>query len=116
MIFLFEEFIKAKMDMLSDTINSKFELVKWKLFDVQINGGLKETCELTLNGVPYSNLNSAAKVQAGLDIINTMSAIYEVTAPIFIDNREGVNEIPSMDAQIINLIVTKDDEIKVEVA
>ncbi|HHT03565.1 MAG TPA: AAA family ATPase [Bacteroidales bacterium] len=116
MIFLFEEFIKAKMDMLSDTINSKFELVKWKLFDVQINGGLKETCELTLNGVPYSNLNSAAKVQAGLDIINTMSAIYDVTAPIFIDNREGVNRIPCMDSQIINLIVTMDQEIRVEVA
>lgn len=115
MIFLFEEFIKAKMDMLSETINSKFSLVKWKLFDIQINGGMKETCELTLNGVPYSSLNSAAKVQAGLDIINTMSAIYGVTAPIFIDNRESVNDIPDVDAQVINLIVTKDQELKVEV-
>lgn len=116
MIFLFEEFIKAKMDMLSGSINSKFKLVKWKLFDIQINGGLKETCELTLNGVPYASLNSAAKIQAGLDIINTMSAIYNVSAPIFIDNREGVNSIPEVDAQIINLIVTKDQELKVEVA
>lgn len=115
MIFLFEEFIKAKMDMLSETINSKFSLVKWKLFDIQINGGMKETCELTLNGVPYSSLNSAAKVQAGLDIISTMSAIYGVTAPIFIDNRESVNDIPDVDAQVINLIVTKDQELKVEV-
>lgn len=116
MIFLFEEFIKAKMDMLSETINSKFSLVKWKLFDIQINGGMKETCELTLNGVPYSSLNSAAKVQAGLDIISTMSAIYGVTAPIFIDNRESVNDIPEVNGQVINLIVTKDQELKVEVA
>ena len=103
------------MDMLSDTINSKFKLVKWKLFDIQINGGLKETCELTLNGVPYTDLNSAAKVQAGLDIINSMSAIYDVSAPIFIDNREGVNSIPEVDAQVINLIVSRDQELKVEV-
>lgn len=115
MIFLLEDFIKAKMDMLSETINSKFKLVKWKLFDVQINGGMKETCELTLNGVPYTDLNSAAKVQAGLDIINTMSAIYGVTAPIFIDNRESVNDIPEVESQVINLIVTTDQEIKVEV-
>lgn len=116
MLVLFEDFTKTKMDMLSMAINGKFSLVRWKLFDIQINGGMKETCELTLNGVPYSDLNSAGKVQAGLDIINTMSAIYEVTAPIFIDNREGVNEIPEVKAQVINLIVTKDDEIKVEVA
>lgn len=104
-IFLLEEFMRAKMDLLSNAINSKFKLVNWKLFDMQINGGMKETCELTLKGVPYSDLNSAGKTQAGLDIINTLSDIYEVNAPIFIDNREGVNEIPKVDAQIINLIV-----------
>lgn len=114
-IFLLEEFMRAKMDLLSNAINSKFKLVNWKLFDMQINGGMKETCELTMKGVPYSDLNSAGKTQAGLDIINTLSDIYEVTAPIFIDNREGVNEIPEMKAQVINLIVSKDTEIKVEV-
>lgn len=114
-IFLIEEFMRAKMNLLSNTINSKFKLVNWKLFDIQINGGMKETCELTLNGVPYSDLNSAGKTQAGLDIINTLSDIYEVHAPIFIDNREGVNTIPEMTAQVINLIVSKDKEIKVEV-
>lgn len=114
-IFLLEEFMRAKMDLLSNAINSKFKLVNWKLFDIQINGGMKETCELTLKGVPYSDLNSAGKTQAGLDIINTLSVIYEVTAPIFIDNREGVNEIPEMRAQVINLIVSKDKDIVVEV-
>lgn len=114
-IFLLEEFMRAKMNMLSNAINSKFKLVNWKLFDIQINGGMKETCELTLKGVPYSDLNSAGKTQAGLDIINTLSDIYDVNAPIFIDNREGVNTIPEMKAQVINLIVSKDKEINVEV-
>lgn len=112
---LFEEFTKEKMNLLSEIINSKFKIVKWKLFDIQINGGLKEACELTVNGVPYRDLNSAAKVQAGLDIINTLSVINDVSAPIFIDNREGINEVPEVDAQIINLIVTKDKKMKVGV-
>lgn len=115
MLYLIEEFTKEKMNALSEAVNSKFKFVNWKLFEMQINGGMKETCELTMNGVPYSDLNSAAKVQAGLDIINTMTEIYNVIAPIFIDNREGVNRIPVMDAQIINLIVSQDQELKVEV-
>lgn len=115
MLYLIEEFTKEKMDALSEAVNNKFKFVNWKLFEMQINGGMKEVCELTMNGVPYSDLNSAGKVQAGLDIINTMTDIYDVTAPIFIDNREGVNHIPDMDAQVINLIVSQDKELKVEV-
>ena len=102
---LIEEFTRVKMNILSQAVNLKFQLVNWKLFDMQINGGMKETCELTVDGVPYSDLNNAAKVQAGLDIINTISTIYEASAPIFIDNREGINKIPNVDTQIINLIV-----------
>lgn len=104
-ISLIEEFTREKMNLLSEAVNHKFQLVNWKLFDMQINGGMKETCELTVNGVPYLDLNNAGKIQAGLDIINTMSRIYEVTAPVFIDNREGINEIPEVDVQVINLIV-----------
>lgn len=104
-LFLLEEFTKKKMEMISSNINSLFKVVTFKLFENQINGGFKETCECMVNGVPYSDLNNAAKLQAGLDIISSISNYYNATAPIFIDNREGVTDIPEVDAQIINLIV-----------
>lgn len=69
MIDLTEGFIRAKMNMISEKINEKFKVVRFSLFENQINGGLKETCECTVNGVPYSSLNNGHRIIAGLDII-----------------------------------------------
>lgn len=117
MLYLLEQFIKAKMLRISETINSKFKTVSWKLFEVQINGGLKECCECTVNGVPYSTLNSGHRIIAGLDIIQSLSELYGVTATIFVDNAESLNEfnVPDMAAQMILLSVSDDSELKVEV-
>lgn len=104
-LFLVENFVKAKLNTISAMINSKFSFVKWKLFDVAINGGISECCELTVNGVPYSSLNSACKTQAGLDIINTFCDTYGVFAPVWLDNRESCTWIPDMKSQIISLYV-----------
>lgn len=110
-LYLLEEFSRAKIELLSSAINNRFDMVNFKMFDTQINGGLKETCEMTVNGVPYSSLNSAAKLQAGLDVINSLSGLYGVSAPIWIDNRESVSVIPKVDAQVINLYVSPTDKI-----
>ena len=104
--FVIENFIKAKVDALEQVVNSKFKFVKFKMFDEQINGGLKETCEAMVNGVPYSDVNTASKINAGLDIINVLSEYYGITAPIFIDNRESVTEIIKTESQVISLIVS----------
>ncbi|MCW6086258.1 MULTISPECIES: AAA family ATPase [Clostridium] len=112
---LSEEFVRTKVELLEEKVNSKFKYVKFKMFKNQINGGLEETCEPCINGVPYSsNLNSAARINAGLDIINTLCNHYGVNAPIFIDNRESTNKIIDVDSQVINLIVSLDKNLKVE--
>ncbi|WP_313184930.1 AAA family ATPase [Lacrimispora sp.] len=115
-LFLLEEFTKAKMDLLSSRINAKFKLVNFRLFETQINGGYKETCECMVNGVPFSSLNAGHRVVAGLDIITALQEIYEVTAPIFIDNAESVNDfnIPDMEGQLILLKVSENNTLEVE--
>lgn len=116
-LFLLEEFTKAKMDLLSSRINAKFKLVNFRLFETQINGGYKETCECMVNGVPFSSLNAGHRVVAGLDIISALQGIYEITAPIFIDNAESINDfnIPDIEGQLILLKVTENSELEVEV-
>ena len=113
--YLCEEFVKTKVELLESSINSKFKYVSFKLFDTQVNGGLVETCEALVNGVPFSNANTASQINAGLDIINVLSEHYGVQAPIFIDNRESVNDLIETNSQVINLIVSKDKNLKVEV-
>lgn len=117
MICLLEDFIRTKMNRISEIINAKFQTVSWKLFADQINGGMKETCECMVNGVPYSSLNNGHKIIAGLDIISSLSGMYGVTAPVFIDNAEALNDfnIPEMDSQMVLLKVSDDKELRVEV-
>lgn len=116
MLYQLEQFIRAKMMKISDSINQHFEMVDFLLFKIQLNGGMTETCECMYNGVPYSSLNAAAKIQCGLDIIRSLSKLYDVYCPVFIDNRESCTNIPDMNCQTISLYVDeKCKELKVEV-
>lgn len=117
MIALTEDFIRTKMNRISSVINEKFRIVSFKLFDNQINGGLKECCECTVNGVPYSSLNEGHQLVAGFDIINSISNLYGVKTVVFLDKAERINDfnIPKIDTQLVTLKVTDDRELRVEV-
>lgn len=117
MLFLLEEFIRYKMDSVSEIINSKLDGICVKLFERQINQGIKECCELTYNGVPYQSLNSGHRIVAGLKIIKALQELYNVYPCVFVDNAESVNafNLPNMDCQMIFLTVTEDKELRVEI-
>jgi len=102
--FSAEKFQKKKITEIENRINGKFKNVRWKMFEIQLNGGERETCECTLDGIPFSTLNTEGKVNAGIDIINALCEHYQITAPIFIDDRSIVSEIFECKSQIINLI------------
>ena len=84
-----------------------FKLVRFKMFEEQINGGINETCVATVNGVPYSDLNHAMKINAGLDIINSLQKIYNIQAPIWIDNAEAITKFEDINSQCIKLYVAE---------
>ncbi len=111
---LCDEYTKIYTGLVSDRINDMFKLVKFKLFDVQVNGGITETCEATVDGVPYSDVNNAGKINAGLDIINVLSEKLNIYTPIFIDNAESVNELMEVNAQVVRLVVSNDKKLRVE--
>lgn len=103
---LMDRFTVAKVEMLEEKINNRFALARFKLFDVQINEGIKETCETLYNGVPYSTgLNTGARVNVGIDIIRTLSFFYGVKCPIWVDHSESVTEILDPGSQTIKLVV-----------
>ena len=115
MLYLLEQFIRYKMDRVSDSINEKFDGVSFKLFEVQINSGIRECCEVTYNGVPYQSLNSGHRIVAGLKIIKALQELYNVYPCVFIDNAESINEcnVPEMDCQMIFLSVD-DGDLRIE--
>ncbi|MCG2287505.1 AAA family ATPase [Staphylococcus epidermidis] len=104
-------FITTRVKMLTENVNNKFNIAEFKLFNQLVNGELEETCVTTVNGVEYSGgLNNAARINVGLDIINTLSQHYKITAPIFIDNAESITDIIPTEAQQIQLIVSGQDK------
>ena len=106
--FLIDEFVKTKVDLLEHSINSHFEYARFKMFNVLVNGNLEECCETTYKGGPYRSMNNAARMNAGLDIINALTKFYNVTAPVFIDNAEAVTDFIKCNSQTIKLVVDAD--------
>ena len=110
MLFLIDEYARYKTQFVEDSINSMFRIARFRLFREQANGGTEDRCDVVYEGVPYINLNSGAKINVGIDIINTLSAAYGVSVPLFVDNAESVTRLEPSNNQIIRLIVSEEDK------
>lgn len=116
-LFLIEDFIRTKVSMLTEKINSKFSIAQFRLFEEQVNGGLAECCITTVNGVGYPDLNTGTKLNVGLDIIDTLAEHFGFAPPIIIDNAESVTSIRPTHGQQIQLVVSAADKaLRVESA
>lgn len=112
--YTIEQFTRTKIDECETRINSMFKFVTFRLFDYTLENNAVETCIPLVGGVPYPSANTAGQINAGLDIINTLCKFYGICAPIFIDNRESVNDIVETESQIINLVVNKDNFLTIK--
>lgn len=112
--FTAESFVRARVAECERRINGMFTMVQFKMFDYTQDGNAFETCIPMVNGVPYGVANTAAQINAGIDIINTMVKFYGVSAPVYIDNAESVNQHIPCESQVINLVVTTDDELTIK--
>lgn len=105
-IYIIDKFYNKRAEVLENTINNKFDIAKFRMFKRQLNNELIECCDTMIDGVDYNNgLNTGMKINAGIDIINGLSKHYNISVPVFIDNRESVSELIDTDSQMINLSV-----------
>ncbi len=110
-LFLCEEFTRYKVKFIEESINRRFSMVRFRLFREQINGGLEDCCDVTVDGVPFGEgLNTGARFNAGIDIINTLSRHYGAQVPLFVDNAESVTRLEQADTQVIRLVVSENDK------
>lgn len=105
---LLDDFVKAKVSMLTERINARFSVVHWRLFETQVNGAVVECCDATVDGVPWSGLSHGQRINAGLDVINTLADHLGFAPPVIIDNAESVTTITPTRGQQIRLVVAPD--------
>lgn len=118
-LMMCEEFQTAKDNYLTEEVNKHFENVRFQLFRQQKNGGVERVCDVyTKNGSPYGDntTSGAEKLIIGLEIINVLSGIIGVSAPVIVDNAEKVSEgnMPEIDTQMIMLSVSNDEDFRIE--
>lgn len=118
LIYLIDKYTTLKVKTITEKVNAMFDKVEFKMFEEQVNGEIKETCEITVAGVSYENgLNNAMRINAGLEIIDVISKYYNFYAPIFIDNSESVTDMYDTEAQQVKLLVSEDDkDLRMELA
>lgn len=106
-LYLVDTFTAQQIKLTEAAINSKFEVVTWKMFEPFKSGeGARDCCEPLVNGVPYSgNLSKGEKLKAAMDILRTLQTAYGVELPVFIDDAESYTSNSKIDLpnQIIRL-------------
>ena len=107
----YDKYMRLQAEAVTDKINSMFKYIKFRLFDIQINGGLVDDCTPTVNGVDlYLGASRSERIRAGLDIINALQASYGVTGPVFVDNSESATWLLPMNCQLIQMFVSEQDK------
>ena len=106
-----EAFTRFKAEYVESGVNGHFQTVRFKLFQSQVNGGLKECCDVYVGGGRLDHgLNTGAEYNAGIDVINALSEHYGVRVPLFVDGAESVSDLLPIDTQIIRLVVSREDK------
>lgn len=105
-----EDFTRYRCQFITDSVNSRFNLARFRLFVEQVNGGLADCCDVMVDGVPYADLNNAMQINVGLDIIGTLSEHYGLRVPLVVDNAESVTRLQEINTQVIRLVVSEQDK------
>lgn len=116
LIAMCEEFTRYRVQAITESVNSKFHLTRWRLFTEQVNGGLADCCEpMDRNGSTFDGTNNAMKINIGMDIIDTLSAHFGRRVPLFVDNAESVTQLQPIGSQVVRLVVSEQDkELRIE--
>lgn len=111
LIAMCEEFTRYRVQAITESVNSKFRLARWRLFTEQVNGGLADCCEpMDMNGSTFEGTNNAMQINIGMDIIDTLSAHFGRRVPLFVDNAESVTHLQPIGSQVVRLVVSEQDK------
>ena len=116
LIAMCEEFTRYRVQAITESVNSKFRLTRWRLFTEQVNGGLADCCEpMDMNGSTFEGTNNAMQINIGMDIIDTLSAHFGRRVPLFVDNAESVTHLQPIGSQVVRLVVSEQaKELRIE--
>lgn len=109
------DFFFYRSEMVVKAVNSSFENISVKVLEIRKNGEPKETFEILKGGVPYSELNTAGQLEAGLELSNFLKENLNIVCPVLIDNGERYTDVDlsKLDGQLICAVATKAQSLEI---
>ena len=100
------KFNNVKADLLQKKVRSYFEIVNFRTKEFTIDGQEVETFKITnSDGVEFKEVNTAQKIQLGLDLLKGIMKAKEIYTPVIID---GVEVLTSdLKNDVSQLIITR---------
>lgn len=116
-----EELLNYKAELIQKKLAKVFPEVEFKMFEEQLNGELKATCETMWHGRSWDELSAGEKISVGLRIVQSLQRHYNFKAPVIIDEHESVAgtrelPLPELDCQVIRLYHVPNKELEVSYA
>jgi DNA repair exonuclease SbcCD ATPase subunit len=107
--------ITDEINRIEKSVNSNFKVVTFNLFETQINGGIRDICDPTVNRLSYTNLSDGEKIRACVDITQGLQRIKKRNFPLWIDRFESVENPYAGKKQNVLIEVRKNKPLKIEV-
>jgi len=103
-----DEYNVTEGKMIESAVNGKFKHVEFKLFNYLLNGTVDDNrCEAVLDGVAYPDMSTGQKIFVGIDIVNVLSAHYNLSVPLFIDHAESLTLPIEANSQTVELYASR---------
>ncbi len=109
-----KDFRAKEAELQAEKVQSLFDNLSIKLFEILKNGEIKPTFEVMMDGKEYKKLSLSEGIRAGLELRDVLSQQSEIIVPCFVDNAESITKFKEPNGQLIISRVVADQELKVE--
>ena len=101
---LLDKFNRARIEMLEESVNKYFEIIKWRFFKKNINGGYESVCQALVGGENYDGLlNKSDRLLCQLDLCKAFQKANDINLFLLTDDCESIDNdrLPDTDHQQI---------------
>lgn len=87
--------------------------ITFRMYDFTLDGNPVETCTPLVDGTPYQTVNTARRINAGVQIAGAIARAHDISVPIWVDGAESVNRVETASGQQIILRVSDSPELMI---
>lgn len=113
---LLDRFSRARIEMLEESVNSYFEIIRWRFFKKNINCGYESVCQALVGGENYDALlNKSDRLLCQLDLCKAFQKANDINLFLLTDDCESIDNdrLPDTDHQQI-MFRRSDNKLTIE--